>query len=146
MKMIKAYAVGFLLLSVGLAFSLYAGEVDVDDFDRQEIERRIEPIGRVHVEGGTAKKAENVVNKETSKVPGQATYEGHCVVCHEAGVAGAPKFRNAGDWQPRFDKNKLDGLVANAIKGLNAMPPKGTCAECTDEEIKQAIQYMLPPK
>jgi cytochrome c5 len=37
----------------------------------------------------------------------------------------------------------VDGLLATAISGLNAMPPKGTCAACSDEELKVAIEYML---
>ena len=36
----------------------------------------------------------------------------------------------------------LDGLLAKAITGLNAMPPKGTCADCSDDELKGAIEKM----
>ena len=32
------------------------------------------------------------------------------------------------------------------IKGKNAMPPKGTCQECSDSDIKAAIDYMVPKK
>jgi cytochrome c5 len=35
-------------------------------------------------------------------------------------------------------------LVASSIKGLNAMPAKGTCFKCMDEDLKAAISYMLP--
>ncbi|MGB5729137.1 MAG: c-type cytochrome [Thiogranum sp.] len=34
-------------------------------------------------------------------------------------------------------------MLATAVSGLNAMPPKGTCADCSDEELKAAIEYML---
>jgi cytochrome c5 len=30
----------------------------------------------------------------------------------------------------------------NAINGINAMPPRGTCADCSDDEIKAAIEHM----
>ncbi len=77
--------------------------------------------------------------------------EKFCTVCHAAGVAGAPKFGNAADWQVKLDsaaKGKdqaaqVDALVPIATKGLNAMPPKGNCADCTPAELKNAIQYMI---
>nr|MCS5577811.1 c-type cytochrome [Alteromonas macleodii] len=27
--------------------------------------------------------------------------------------------------------------------GINAMPPRGTCGNCSDDEIKAAIEYMI---
>jgi cytochrome c5 len=131
------------------AFASFGAEGAEEDFDREEIEKRIAPIGKVHVVGkpaGEAGAKKAVAKAAAKQVPGQATYEGHCIVCHADGVAGAPKFRNAGDWQPRLAKSKIDELVQIAIKGLNAMPPKGTCTECSEEDIKNAIQYMLPKK
>jgi cytochrome c5 len=37
----------------------------------------------------------------------------------------------------------MDTLQANAINGLNAMPPKGLCMACSDEELRAAIEYMV---
>ena len=34
-------------------------------------------------------------------------------------------------------------LVTNAYNGINGMPAKGLCADCTKEEIGVAVQYML---
>ena len=76
--------------------------------------------------------------------PGQETYEHFCITCHQDGVAGAPKFRDAGDWKPRLAGKTMDDLVATVTKGLNAMPPQGTCTECSDDDLRAAIQYMLP--
>lgn len=76
---------------------------------------------------------------------GQSTYEQYCAVCHEDGVAGAPKFRDEKSWKPRLANRDLDALIASANKGLNAMPQKGTCTTCTDDDLKNAIHYMLPP-
>ena len=64
--------------------------------------------------------------------------------CCEDGVAGAPKFRDDTDWKPRLLKQNIDSLTATALKGMNAMPVKGTCQECSDADIKAAIQYMVP--
>jgi len=75
---------------------------------------------------------------------GQAIYEQHCVVCHQDGIAGAPKFRNDEDWKPRLAKKNRDELTMSAIKGLNAMPAKGACPECLDSDIQAAVEYMVP--
>lgn len=119
-----------------------------DDFDRQQILERIKPVGNVRVEGksGAAAPDVTVSHAATKKLPGQETYENHCTVCHANGIAGAPKFHDEADWRPRLAKQNLDELTAVAIKGLNAMPPKGTCGECSEEDIKNAIQFMLPKK
>jgi len=80
----------------------------------------------------------------TDLAEGRNIYEQHCVICHEDGVAGAPKFRSDHDWQSRIKEKNLEALTRSAIKGLNAMPPKGTCQECRDQDIEAAIAYMVP--
>lgn len=84
---------------------------------------------------------EQSVNKEPA---GKKTYERYCVACHGSGLVGAPKFHDDKDWGPRLSEKTIQDLVASAIKGLNAMPTKGTCYECTEDDIKAAIEYMLP--
>ena len=81
---------------------------------------------------------------DTDPAEGRNIYEQHCVICHEDGVAGAPKFRSDNDWQSRIKEKNLDALTRSAIKGLNAMPPKGTCQECSDKDIEAAIACMVP--
>ena len=80
--------------------------------------------------GGGAKSADDII----------AT---HCTACHSIGLLGAPKVGDTAAWKERADKEGgLDGLLAKAITGLNAMPPKGTCSECSDAELKSAIEKM----
>jgi cytochrome c5 len=86
-------------------------------------------------------------SNEPVEAKGKSVYDKYCTVCHQNGVAGAPKFRDAKTWEPFLAKDSdLDALTPIAIKGKNAMPPKGTCQECTDSDIKAAIQYMRPQK
>ncbi len=108
---------------------------------RQEIEERIKPIGQVYV-----LKQQSANNKKTteSEIQGKRIYEQYCSVCHQNGIASAPLFRNEENWKSRLNKKTIDDLVSSATKGLNAMPAKGTCIECTDEDLKNALQYMLP--
>lgn len=73
-------------------------------------------------------------------------YSKTCGVCHEAGVAGAPKHGDAAAWKLRFDaKGGMDGLLASVKNGLNAMPPKAMCMDCTDGEYKALIEHMMKP-
>jgi cytochrome c5 len=73
---------------------------------------------------------------------GKQVYESVCIACHGTGAAGAPKF---GDkvWVELEKKEGLKELVKDAIKGERAMPAKGGCTDCSDTEIRAAVQYML---
>jgi cytochrome c5 len=73
---------------------------------------------------------------------GEEIYNAKCFVCHAQGVANAPKFGDAATWKPRADKG-MEALLATAKSGINAMPPMGTCMDCSDNEMKAVIQYML---
>jgi cytochrome c5 len=70
-----------------------------------------------------------------------ATYTQVCAVCHAAGVAGAPKFGDKAAWAPRLALG-VDGLTASAIKGKNAMPPRGGSAG-SDADLKAVVSYMV---
>lgn len=73
---------------------------------------------------------------------GEQVYNGSCVACHGSGAAGAPKLGDAAAWAPRIAKG-IDGLLASATTGLNAMPPKGLCMTCSEAELRAAIEYMV---
>ena len=75
---------------------------------------------------------------------GKEIYEQHCHICHASGLAGAPKFQDKADWSKRCEEKHLSGLVSSAIKGINAMPAKGTCEACQVLDIRHAIEYMVP--
>lgn len=76
--------------------------------------------------------------------PDMAKYDKSCKVCHETGAAGAPKAGDAEAWAPRVAKG-MDALLASVNAGLNAMPPKGMCFDCTDADYTALIQYMSTP-
>jgi cytochrome c5 len=70
-----------------------------------------------------------------------ALYTQTCATCHAAGVAGAPKLGDKAAWAPRVSQG-VDALVASAIKGKGAMPPKGG-SSASDAEIKSVVTYMV---
>ena len=73
---------------------------------------------------------------------GKQIYDTKCFMCHKAVVANAPKLGDKAAWEPRIATG-MDAMLAVAIKGKGAMPPKGTCMECSDDDLTAAIQYMV---
>lgn len=72
---------------------------------------------------------------------GPPLYAQACQVCHAAGLAGAPKLGDKAAWAPRLALG-VDGLTASAIKGKNAMPPRGG-STASDADIKTVVAYMV---
>ena len=71
-------------------------------------------------------------------------YMTSCFACHSTGAAGAPKV-GAGmsaEWTPRLEKG-LDAVVGNTINGINTMPAKGLCFDCTDDDLRAIVEYMI---
>jgi cytochrome c5 len=110
----------------------------------EAIAERLKPVGEVCVmgeeckgvgavavaAGGAARTADDIVAK-------------HCGACHTPGILGAPMIGDTAAWKARADKEGgLDGILKTAIAGINAMPPKGTCADCSDDELREAIVKM----
>ena len=64
------------------------------------------------------------------------------MVCHGAGIAGAPKFGDKAAWAPRI-KQGMDTLYKSALGGKNAMPAKGGNNALSDAEVKAGVDYMV---
>ncbi|KGJ97890.1 MULTISPECIES: cytochrome c5 family protein [Pseudoalteromonas] len=116
-----------------LATTAYAQPYD-NSMTEDAIKKRLAPIGAVYLEG---EKVE--VAAPTGPRSGEQVYQAACFACHGTGALGAPK--SADDWAPRIAKGK-DTLLDHAINGFNAMPPRGTCMDCSDDEISAAIDFM----
>jgi cytochrome c5 len=130
-----------ILAAVLLGFGLTAGAVlaSVDS----EILSRIQPVGNICVQGkecGSA--AAPVVTASVAPRSGSEVYGAICLACHNTGAAGAPVIGDASSWAPRVEQG-MDTLITHAINGYNAMPAKGGCASCPDEEIAAAVEYLV---
>lgn len=137
-----------ILVLVGVVYSLTAGRFQAaatGAVSSEAVLERIKPIGRVTVATGEAEAPAAQVAAAAPAAdasPGEKTYDQVCFVCHGAGVAGAPKLGDKDAWAPRIAQGK-DVLLATAINGKGAMPPRGTCAACSDDDLKAAIEFML---
>ena len=98
----------------------------------EAVAARLQPVGRVEFGAAAAapgaRTGEEIVNSA-------------CAACHQAGVANAPKLGDKAAWAPRV-KAGLKGMLAVAIKGKGAMPPRGGLADLSDAELARAIVYM----
>lgn len=70
------------------------------------------------------------------------TYNTYCSSCHLVGVAGAPILGDEAAWAPRIAQGN-EVLYEHAINGINGMPAKGLCMSCTDDQIKELVDYMV---
>jgi len=82
----------------------------------------------------------------TTSSIGPEVYQGSCATCHSGGLkgwlTGAPKVGDKEAWKPLIAKG-VDAMTIFSIKGVNKMPAKGGCTQCSDEQIKFAIEHML---
>lgn len=125
------------LLSV-LVGSLVMFAVQAQDTSDDEISKRIKPVGSVHIAGAQAETAAAAGPRSGADI-----YNVSCTACHSVGVLGAPKTQVAADWNPRLEEKGFDTVWQNAINGIGGMPPRGTCGDCSDDDIKAAIEYMI---
>ncbi|MEM6579987.1 MAG: c-type cytochrome [Pseudomonadota bacterium] len=79
-----------------------------------------------------------------SAQPDMSKYDKSCKVCHASGAAGAPKTGDAAAWKPLMNKG-MPKLVSSVNNGLNAMPPKGMCFDCSDADYAALIKFMASP-
>ncbi|MGF2735472.1 c-type cytochrome [Marinobacter sp. DUT-1] len=130
-----------VLAVVLLGFGLTAGAVMASVED--EIRARIEPVGEVCLEGQECGAAAAPTQAASSGPrSGSEVYDAVCMACHTTGAAGAPKIGDTAAWAPRIDQG-METLINHAINGFNAMPAKGGCASCPDEEIKNAVEHIV---
>ena len=83
-----------------------------------------------------------------SKTEGEQIVQHYCGMCHAEKPMvqlGAPIGGEASAWKVRM-KQGLDVLFKHADEGMNAMPARGGCFECSDKQLMLAIMAMLPKK
>ena len=86
--------------------------------------------------------ADKPADTQTASADGQNIYQKSCQACHATGAAGAPKLGDKDAWAPRIAKGN-DAMLSSVKNGLKAMPPKGTCMSCSEDELRAAMEYMV---
>ncbi len=123
------------MLAVATAYA--ASEKSADS-----IEDRLKPVGELCMAGDECAAAVVEVASAGGARSGEEVYTSKCAMCHATGASGAPKLGDVAAWAPRIEKG-MDTLYTHAINGFNAMPAKGLCFDCSDEEINAAVDHMV---
>ena len=157
-----AFAVPITLIVMLTHLVTGSGDHSKDNpaLSEEAIAKRLKPVGEVVVDPSPHALADAAVTvpATTAAAPvpgakpaaaakadagkGKSVYEATCMVCHAAGVAGAPKAGDKAAWAPRM-KSGMSTLYASSIKGKNAMPPKGGNLALTDADVNAAVDYMV---
>ena len=146
-----------LTLFLILLGTINAGDVN----ERQRVDRntrygassgtaeRVKAVGQMNLASNTTVSSTTtqvVAATATAVIDGKKIYNGMCVACHGAGVAGAPRVGDKGAWAKRIDQG-ASTLYANAINGVQGssgvMPAKGGNPALSDDEIKAVVDYMV---
>ena len=116
--------------------------LDLTDQQRADIEARIQPFYEVCVEGEACGGGDAMATNAGRS--GEDVYNGACMACHSAGIAGAPKVGDQLAWTDRIAKG-MDVLYDSGINGVagTGMIARGGCADCSDDEIRLAVDFMV---
>ncbi|MBT8098779.1 MAG: c-type cytochrome [Gammaproteobacteria bacterium] len=124
---------------------------DADEY-QAAVAARIQPLSQVYLPGeeaeATAPKLETAiaVDPVVTAMSGPQVYNTACLACHGAGIGGAPILGDASAWAPRIAQGS-DVLNDHAINGYTGsvgyMPPKGGRVDLSDQEIIDAVAYMV---
>ncbi|MGH8621634.1 MAG: c-type cytochrome [Burkholderiales bacterium] len=149
---------GVSIVLILFLFVLVAHHSEIPDQVRQHrgalmstatsVDERIKPVGRVEVAAAETQREPGKIAVAAPKPDrdGQQVYQAGCVACHDAGIAGAPKLGDKGQWAKRIAKG-VDTLYASAVNGVQgstgAMPPKGGNLALSNAEVKAAVDYIV---
>ena len=110
----------------------------------EAIEARTVPEGKLNVVesgGGVV-----VASAADAPVNGEAVYKSVCAVCHDSGIAGAPKTGDVDAWVTRVAQG-MAVLVDHAINGFQGetgvMIARGGNPALSDAEVEAAVKHMV---
>jgi cytochrome c5 len=127
-------------LPVLLAMAAACSHAAVED----DIRARIQPAGEVCVVGDPCAAGLSLGGAAGAAKDPETVYNSFCMACHATGANNAPKLGDIAAWEPRIAKG-IDVLYQSALNGFNngAMPPKGLCMDCTEDEIKATVDHIV---
>lgn len=129
------------VLAIFAAVSVNAASYS--DAQLEKIKQRIQPVGELCLQGDESCAGKQASASKQART-GEQVFNGACTACHSMPIAnalGAPPAFNKTAWAKRLKKG-FSATLKNALNGLNAMPAKGNCLDCSDDEIAAAIKYM----
>jgi len=146
---LAAVTIGLMILA-GLVSDRTAKRYQEDDpLRQQETSERIAPVARVAVAGqdnSALAPPASAGAVAATDMAGDEVYKQVCAMCHDAGVAFAPKLGDKAAWATRIAQGS-ETLNKHAIEGFQGkagfMPPKGGRIDLTDQSVMNAVEYMV---
>ena len=135
----------FFLLALFAARAIGGAAIQEQMQSPGEVAKRIEPVGQVQLgEAGQMAEAPAATVEVAAAAPKSCdeVYQANCMACHATGAAGAPKMGDAAAWKPRAALG-FNSLLNSAINGKGLMAPRAGFSYLTDEDLANAIRYML---
>lgn len=139
-NMLQLSVIATRLLAIAILTAAAAGASAYAPGTEAEIRERTQPFGQLRVAASEGE-GEGEVAQASEPRSGQEVYNQFCVACHQAGVAGAPQL-TAEAWEPRIAQG-MDVLYATTLNGKGAMPAGGTCFDCSEEELRATVDWMV---
>ncbi|MFT7052820.1 MAG: cytochrome c5 [Psychromonas sp.] len=131
-----------ITLLIGLTISLFSTAGFAQDLSEAAIADRIAPVGSVYLDGEIITAKQGAASAEPAGPrSGEKIYNTYCAACHATGVLDAPKKGDPDAWQPRIAQG-TETLLKHALEGFNSMPAKGTCGDCSEQEIASTIAFL----
>jgi len=137
-QLIIVVALAFIvpIVIIGLLSQLLTSTPHDTSGDEQRVLERIKPVGSIVIAD---------VSVPRGNLTGEQVYGQVCKTCHDAGLAGAPKSGDKGQWTARIAEGEKT-LVQHAVAGFQGkagvMPPKGGNTDLTDDEVHRAVVYL----
>jgi cytochrome c5 len=134
----------FFFIALFTARGIGAAAMQQSQLAPRDVAERIAPVGKVSF-GGAGEMAEMPEPVEVAAAApqtGEEVYQATCVACHSTGAAGAPKVGDVASWQLRADQG-MNVLLDSSINGKGLMQPRAGIPSLSDDDLANAIKYML---
>jgi cytochrome c5 len=79
---------------------------------------------------------------QSAAATGENTYKQVCAVCHQNGIAGAPKVGDKAKWAPLIKEGQVQ-LTAHGYVGVRGMPAKGGKADLSVTDFAASLVFMV---
>lgn len=145
------FALGIFVLAMKMS-RVTQGVFTVETEEYQaEIRERMQPFGQVYLPGddlaaASEQAAQAAPEPVATTLTGPQVYNEACIACHGTGIGGAPAIGDAGAWTARIEQG-MGTLQQHAIEGFSGsagyMPPKGGRLDLSDQEVRDAVEYMV---
>lgn len=78
---------------------------------------------------------------------GSSTFKSVCAECHTGGfkgfMSGAPNVQKPATWQKFLARDSDQRMYEIVLRGTADHKARGGCASCTDQQIAEALDYIL---